>query len=109
MLLTRDPILTALHLLIQRVIMFLVLCLLMSASVFVTVLCTVFDRTWRDVWTHLRAAWPPAADDLHALLLWGSVVVGVLLTTIVYLLGALWWDDRSTVHRRGTRLIDNRR
>lgn len=109
MLLTKDPILTSLHLHLQRLVMFLVLSALMSLAVFVAVLLGYFDLNWRDIWLHLRAAWMPADDTLHDILLRGSIIIGVLVTVVVYLTGALWWRDTGAVHRRGTRLLDNRR
>lgn len=62
------------HLRLQRVVMFLVLSMLMSLSVFAAVLLAYFDLNWRDIWLHLCAAWMPADDTLHDILLRGSAI-----------------------------------
>lgn len=105
----RDPIWTAMHLRLQRIVMFLVLSALMGLAVFAAVLLAYFDLNWRDIWLHLRAAWMPADDTLHDILLRGSALIGVLLTIVVHLVAALWWRGSGVVHKRGTRFIDDRR
>lgn len=109
MLLTKDPILTAMQLRLQRLVVLLVLSVVVGLTIFSAVITQYFDLTWRDIWLHLRSAWPPADGALHELLLWGSAIIGVLVVIVIYLLTALWWRDTGAVHRRGTRLIDNRR
>lgn len=106
--LTKDPILTAIRLRLQRLAMFLVLSALMGLVVFSAVLLMYFDQDWRDIWPHLRAAWMPADDILHDILLRGSAIIGVLVVIVIYLLTALWWRDTGAIHRRGTRLRDDR-
>jgi len=104
----RDPIWMAIHLRLQRVVMFLVLSALMGLAVFSSVLLAYFDLDWHAIWPHLRAAWMPADDVLHDILLRGSALIGVLLMVVIYLVTALWWRDTGAVHRRGTRYLDER-
>jgi hypothetical protein len=106
---TRDPILTSLHLLVQRIVMFLFLSVLMSLVVFSAMLLAYFDLDWGDILPHLRAAWPPALNQLYDILLRCASVIGTLLAVVTYLAAALWWRDAGTVHKRGTRFIDTRR
>lgn len=106
--LTKDPIWTAMHLRLQRVVMFLVLSALMGLAVFSSVLLAYFDLDWHAIWPHLRAAWMPADDTLHDILLRGSAIIGMLLMVVMYLVAALWWSDSGSVHKRGTRYLDER-
>jgi hypothetical protein len=103
-----DPILHAIWLRIQRVLLFFGIAAGAWMALWLYVLMDCYSVAVADLLAMTRAAWPPAANATTALLWWGACAIGVLTTAVLYLLVALWWKRSGDVHRRGTRFIDAR-
>lgn len=57
----------------------------------------------------LASSFDLASHPVQTLLLRGSIAIGFMLTTIIYLAVALWWRGRVQVHyQRGGRFVDQR-
>jgi hypothetical protein len=105
---SRDPIFTAITVLIGRVAMFVLLSVAGWLLLWLLVLSESYGVAWRQWLPVTREAWPPAHDTTLALLWTGCGLIGVLTTLVVFLTVALWWRRSGDVHRRGTRFIDRR-
>lgn len=105
----RDPIFTAITVLIGRVAMFVFLSVAGWLLLWLLVLTHAYQvQEWRPLWRITRQAWPPSDDTTLALLWTGCGLIGVLTTLVAFLVIALWWRKSGDVHRRGTRFIDRR-
>jgi hypothetical protein len=105
---TRDPIIALFVVVLRRVMIFLILALLLSLSVWCWVLTSPLDVPVRELLGWLRHAWSPVGDKVPAVLLCGSLVIGTLSMSVIYLLVGKWWKKRASVQHqhRGARLDD---
>lgn len=99
-----DPIIDHFAIWFRRTFLFLVLSLLQAIALSLWVILVEFGVTSNDLQFWLRAAWASkAGNKLPAIILYGSLTIGILTTTVVYLLIGRWWKKRGDVHRRGAR------
>lgn len=100
----KDPILEHFALWLHRFMLFIVLSLLLSIALWLWVLLFQFNLD-RDVLTSwLRSAlYPNRSSKLPAVVLFGSLTIGFLSTTVIYLVVGKWWKNRGDVHQRGSR------
>lgn len=99
-----DPIIDHFAIWFRRTLLFILLALLQAAALSLWVLLIELRVTSNDLQFWLRAAWASTADNkLPAVILYGSLSIGILTTSVLYLLIARWWKKRGDVHRRGAR------
>jgi len=103
-----DPILDLFGLVFRRAMLFIALSLLQAAALWLWLLTAEFGVARGDLTFWLRVAWtPPEGNMLAAVITYGCLVIGLLNTSVVYLLIGKWWKRRGDVHhRRGARLED---
>lgn len=105
----RDPILNALKLRFERFILFVVLSALISIILWIWVLLGWFDVEFSSIWQLSKEAYSAAEESKSiVLILRGCGVIGVLSTSVAFLVAALWWRKSGDVHRRGAQFIDAR-
>lgn len=99
-----DPIIDHFAIWFRRTLLFIVLSLLQAIALSLWVLVIELHVTSNDLQLWLRAAWSPTiGNKLPAVILYGSMSIGILTTSVVYLLIGKWWKKRGDVHRRGAR------
>ncbi|MET3138206.1 hypothetical protein AAKU61_002572 [Undibacterium sp. GrIS 1.2] len=99
-----DPIIDHFAIWFRRTLLFIVVALLQAIALSLWVLLVEIHVTNNDLQFWLRAAWSPTIDNkLPAVILYGSLAIGILTTTVFYLLVSKWWKKRGDVHRRGAR------
>jgi len=105
---THDPILRVFSIWGRRITIFVITSTLFSLVAFGW--CLSEMNIGMDQWpSALMNSFDFSAQPILSLLLRGCIAIGVLLTTVIYLVVALWWRGRSQVHyQRGGRLIDHR-
>jgi hypothetical protein len=103
-----DPILDLFGLVYRRTILFIALSLLQAAALWLWLLIAEFGVTRGDLLFWLRVAWTPPTDNkLAAVITYGCLTIGLLSTSVIYLVISKWWQRRGDVyHRRGARLED---
>ena len=106
---TRDPILNALKLRFERLVLFIILSALILLALWAWVLLGYFDLNLASIWRFTKDAFLTNEQNrVAALILRGCGIVGVLTSSVMFLFAALWWKRSGDVHRRGTQLIDAR-
>lgn len=104
-----DPILNAIKVRFERLVLFIVLSALISLALWIWVLLGWFDFGFASAWQLTKEVYLIAEDGKSiVLILRGCGVVGVLTTSVIFLLAALLWRKSGDVHRRGAQLIDAR-
>ena len=104
-----DPILHAIALRVKRALLFAACSLLLTIGLWLWAVLGWYDKELIDLGALTRGALAAGADQrTPTLVLRGCAVIGGLVTTVAYLLVALWWRYRGDVHRRGARFVDAR-
>lgn len=105
----RDPILNALKLRFERLVLFIVLSALISLAIWTWVLLGWFDFRFTSAWKLTKEAYLTIEEGESIVLIFRACgVIGVLITSITFLVAALWWRKSGDVHRRGAQFIDAR-
>lgn len=100
---THDPILSTFSIVFRRLMLFILVSLLLALIVWCWLLMVHLDVPTRDLIEWVRATWTPGDRKLPAVFAGGSLAIGILTASIIYLLVARWWKKRGDVHRRGAR------
>lgn len=104
-----DPILSAIRLRIERFILFVVLSALISIILWAWALLGWFDVEFSSIWQLTKEAYSTIEEGKSiVLILRGCGVIGILTTSVIFLITALWWRKSGDVHRRGSQFIDAR-
>lgn len=100
---SRDPILDTISIAFYRCLLFILLSVVFAAILWCWLLMNQFDVSVRDLIDWVRAAWTPNGKKVPLVFACGSLTIGILTTSVVYLLIGRWWKKRGDVHRRGAR------
>lgn len=100
---SQDPIIETFNIAFRRCLLFVLLSLLLAAILWCWLLKSQFDVPARDLIDWARATWSPTGKKVLFVFACGSLTIGTLTTTVVYLLIGRWWKKRGDVHRRGAR------
>ncbi|MGV3582859.1 MAG: hypothetical protein ACO1N8_11200 [Methylophilus sp.] len=104
-----DPILSAIRLRFERFILFIVLSALISIISWVWILLGWFEIEFGSIWQLTKDAYSPTEKGKSIVLIFRSCgVIGVLTTSVTFLVAALWWRKSGDVHRRGAQFVDAR-
>lgn len=86
----RDPIFTAINVIIGRIVMFIILSVCAWLLLWLLVLTHSYQvKEWLSLWRTTREAWPPTNDTTLTLLWGGCGPIGMLTTLVVFLIVAL--------------------
>ena len=101
-----DPILDRFGIWLHRFVLFILLALLQATALWLWALLAKFHVEWRDLLFWLKAGWAhQEGHELAAIMLDGTLTIGILSTGILYLLIGKWWKKHGSVHHlRGARL-----
>ena len=104
----RDPIFNLIGIYYRRSMLFIILSLLFATCLWLWVLLQELNVGTNDLLVWLRAARTQiGADKLPIVILYGSLTIGVLATSVLFLIVGTLWKKRATVaHHRGARLND---
>jgi|GEM_PF-3806929 ABC-type phosphate transport system permease subunit len=104
---TTDPIISQFVMALRRILIFIVLSILIALFVWSWLLKSKFGVHNKELLDWMSVAWPPEENKIAAVFLYGSLTIGILMTTIIYLWIGRWWNKRANVtQHRGAR-IDN--
>lgn len=99
-----DPIIDHFSIWFRRTLLFVVLALLQAIVLSLWVLLVEFRVTSNNLQFWLHAAWTSTDENkLPAVIMYGALTIGILSTSVIYLLIGKWWKKRGDVHRRGAR------
>jgi hypothetical protein len=99
-----DPITNYIGIVVHRLVLFVILSFILATALWLWVLLGEFHVTASDLLHWLREAWTPVDNKLAAVILYGALTVGVLSTSVLYLLIGKWWNKRADVRQyRGAR------
>lgn len=105
----RDPILNALKLRFERLILFIILSALISLALWAWLLLGWFEFELGNFWQLTKEACITSDEKKSSVLLFrGCVVIGVLSSSVAFLVAALWWRKSGDLHRRGAQFVDAR-
>ena len=105
----RDPILNALKLRFERLVLFIVLSAVISLAIWTWVLLGWFDFGFASAWQLTKEAYIATEEVKSIVLIFRACgVIGVLTSLVSFLVAALWWRKSGDVHRRGAQIIDAR-
>jgi hypothetical protein len=105
----RDPLLDQINLVAYRLLLFVVLGLAQVATLWLWFWTHFKDWTFLEAARYVVNAWPLSLDMFPSVMAMAAVWIGFANTAVLYLLLGRWWKKRSDVlHRRGSRLSDER-
>lgn len=101
-----DPKLNRVWLIINRTLLFVALSFVIGLALWLYVLFVPFDIQGRNLLIWVQAAWaPPEGQSLARVIAYGCLIIGLLTTSLMYLVAVIRWSKNSAVqHRRGARL-----
>jgi len=92
-----DPIVSLFVIVFRRVMSFIILSVLLSLILWCWLLKSHFGIPSNKLIVWLQAAWSPSESKLPELFFYGSLAIGTLCTSVIYLLIGSWWKKRATV------------
>jgi hypothetical protein len=105
---THDPILQSIGTFCRRLIQFCALTMVVAVALWTFLVTQVFYRSYAEVWSFAVYAFDPNTNPTTATIFWGCATVALQFVVILFLLAALWWRRKGSVHRRGSTLVDTR-
>lgn len=101
---TSDPIIGLFSIVFRRAMLFILLSASLACGLWCWLLISRFNVPVHDLIDWVRAGWTPTDSKVPAVFLSGALTIGVLTTSVIFLLIGKWWKKRGDVHRRGARL-----
>lgn len=106
---SHDPILNAVSVFFRRLSLFVWHVVLLAAALWSWLILGWFDRPYTELWGYTKAAFAPSADPTPLpVLFWMCAVIAFLAVAVVFLLAALWWKRKGSIHHRGAKFVDAR-
>ena len=106
---SHDPILNAIKVRFERLVLFIVLSALISLALWTWVLLGWFDFGFASAWKLTKEAYFTVEEGRSIVLIFRACgVIGTLTSLVIFLVAALWWRKSGDVHRRGAQFIDAR-
>ncbi|MES2585675.1 MAG: hypothetical protein V4536_02010 [Pseudomonadota bacterium] len=99
-----DPIFITFKIYFFRIIWFFGISALLAFSVWSWALIHLFGIAFWDLFGHLTWEFLPHIKIIEPLLVWCSMVIGVLATSLIFSLIHIWWHQRGDQYRRGSNL-----
>lgn len=105
---SHDPVLNAISVFFRRLGLFVWHVVLLTAALWSALILWWFDRSYTELWGYTKMVLAPSEHPELTGYFFLCASNAFLAVAVVFLLVALWWKRKGSIHHRGAKFVDAR-